>query len=48
MDVGNNDRGVGNVIPNVGNDGVGVDGIIANGRNGYILVHCEFLLEAES
>ena len=35
-----------NVIPDVGSDSVGV--LMNSGGNGWICVHCEFLLEVES
>ena len=48
MSIGNNGRGAGDFIPDARNDGVGVGDIAANGRNGYIFVHCKLILEAKS
>ena len=47
MTVGNN-GGVHNVVLDTGNDGVGVFDIMADGRNDWICVDCERLLEAGS
>ena len=46
MAVGNNNRGVRNVILGAGSDGVGVRGVMANGWNGCICGYYECLLRA--
>jgi len=46
--VGNKGGGVHNVVLDTGNDCVGVRGIMTDGRNNWISVDCERLLEAES
>ena len=48
MTVGNNGKGVHNVILGAGNGGVGVCDVVRNGGNGYICVYCRCLLGAGS
>jgi len=48
MTVGNNGAGIHNVIPDVGDESVGVCDIMMNGGDGCICVFCKLLLEAES
>ena len=48
MNVGNNGGSVRSIILDIGSDGAGVHCIVLNGRNGYISVDCEFLMETES
>ena len=48
MTVGSDDEGVHNVILDAGNGGMGVRGIMMNGRNDCICVYCKFLLRAGS
>ena len=46
--VGNNGESVHSVILDTGNGGVGVRGIMVNGRNDWICVYWKFLLRAGS
>ena len=48
MTVGNSGAGVRNVIPDDGNDGIGVHDGVLNSRDGCTCVYCKSLLEAKS
>ena len=48
MNVRNNGVCVYNIIPDMGNDGVGVQDVVMNGRSGCICVRCRFLVDAEN
>ena len=46
MDVGNSGMGVRSVIPDVGNNSVGV--LMESGSNSLICIYCKFSLEVEN